>query len=253
MREIINNGLRLVSKSYYAFKLAEKIVYFHKNENNANPLTNGEANFLKQHRGGFKVIFDVGANVGDWSRLANTYIPGARIFAFEPFKASFEELQRTKFAGDNVNSYNMALAERPGTGELFVYELASAFNSLYDRKPVGIAASQKVTVEIQTLDGFCAGLGIKNIDFLKIDVEGAELSVLRGAEAMISGKRIKAIQFEYGGTYIDARCLLKDIYEFFEGKNYLIHKVFPEELIPMERYDYSQEDFQYANYIAVLK
>ena len=253
MLAIINGVLRLLSKSYYLFKAAERIVYFHKNANNANPLTNGEAAFLKKHCHDFKLIFDVGANVGDWSRLANAHIPDARIFAFEPFEASFAKLQAVRFTGNRVSCHNVALADAPGSAELFVYEQSSAFNSLYDRKPEGIGASQKVTINLQTVDGFCAASGIDHIDFLKIDVEGAELSVLRGAEAMISGKRIKAIQFEYGGTYIDARCLLKDIYEFFEGKNYLIHKVFPEELIPMERYDHSQEDFQYANYIAVLK
>ena len=53
------------------------------------------------------------------------------------------------------------------------------------------------TVRTETLDGFCAKNKINLIDFMKIDVEGFELNVLKGAELMLSGGKIKLIQFEF--------------------------------------------------------
>lgn len=82
-------------------------------------------------------------------------------------------------------------------------------------------------------------------------MEGSELDVLRGAAGMLGGDRIQRIQFEYGGTYIDARILLKDIFDLLVPLGFKIHKIYPKALRPVERYDQRLETFQYQNLVAL--
>lgn len=68
---------------------------------------------------------------------------------------------------------------------------------------------------------------------------------------MLGGDRIQRIQFEYGGTYIDARILLKDIFDLLVPLGFKIHKIYPKALRPVERYDQRLETFQYQNLVAL--
>ena len=68
---------------------------------------------------------------------------------------------------------------------------------------------------------------------------------------MLAEGRIKTIQFEYGGCNIDARVFLKDLFDFFSHFSYEFHKIQPQALRPVERYDQRLEDFQYQNWLLV--
>lgn len=103
---------------------------------------------------------------------------------------------------------------------------------------------------MQTLDRYCETADIAYIDFMKVDVEGHELEVFKGAMTLLRQKRIGMIQFEYGGCNIDARTLLKDFIEFFEALDYDLYKVFATELRRVPRYDQRLENFQYQNWVA---
>ncbi len=92
---------------------------------------------------------------------------------------------------------------------------------------------------------------IEEIDFLKIDVEGHELAVIAGGKGFFEGERVKIVQFEYGGCYIDARTLLRDFYEFFNGMNYSFFLLYPSWVLPVPHYDQRLENFQYKNFLIV--
>lgn len=250
MRAIAEKILRLLSKSYFVYKAAQKIVSFRNNENNPQFESNGEDAFLRAHASASKVIFDVGANVGNWTKLAHAYNPQAHIYAFEPFPEAFAELSAIAPVR-TVHCFNMALGNTLGTKDLFTFSESSAFNSLY-RRELGFEVST-ISVAVTTIDAFCDQHGIDTIDFLKIDVEGAELAVLQGAQGMIAQRRIRVIQFEYGGTYIDAHVFLQDVFAFFANTQYQIYKLFPTHAVPVSQYDPNLENFQYANYAAIVK
>ena len=109
--------------------------------------------------------------------------------------------------------------------------------------------SEQTTVEAVRLDDL-----IKDtIDFVKIDVEGHELEVLKGMKNLLSQYSVGSIQFEYGGTFIDARVFLKDIWELFRDLRYEFYKVFPNNLMKIERYNQSLETFQYQNWLVLRK
>jgi hypothetical protein len=104
---------------------------------------------------------------------------------------------------------------------------------------------------VWTLADYCATNSIADIDFLKIDVEGHEIEVLRGATALFENRAIGAVQFEYGGTFVQPRILLRDCFDFFAEYDYLLYKVFPKELRRVEAYDERMESFRYSNWVAV--
>lgn len=130
-------------------------------------------------------------------------------------------------------------------------------NSLYRRDGLqdrGIAVQEKQeAVSLKTLDGYCEEKNIQAVDFLKIDVEGHELEVLRGAERMLKGGRIGIIQFEYGGCNIDSRVFLKDLFDAFMGLPYEFYKIHPRELLHVGKYCQKFENFEYSNWLAIQK
>ena len=127
------------------------------------------------------VALDVGANVGAYTLLLGRWVrPGGRVYAFEPAREAFDGLTRhvgLNGLGDDVTCVRAAAAARTGTALLAVDGLSGA-NRLADE-----AGGERV--ETVTLDDFCRREGIRP-SFIKIDVEGAELDVLRGARATIA-------------------------------------------------------------------
>lgn len=130
MKKIIYFIASLLAKNYYLFKLSEKVVFYYKNENNAEFKTNGERDFLKKNLKGYETIFDVGANIGDWSLMVNKENPNAKIYSFEPFINSFEILKNRKYVNNNVSPFNIAL-EKISEKKIFLFIKGSLFSILY--------------------------------------------------------------------------------------------------------------------------
>jgi hypothetical protein len=103
-------------------------------------------------------------------------------------------------------------------------------------------------VVLDTFDRFCGENNIVEVDFLKIDTEGHEVAVFQGARESLRRNAIRMIQFEYGGTYIDSRRLLKDVFDLVAPFDYKIFLIAPEGLTAVPRYDQRLENFQYKNF-----
>jgi FkbM family methyltransferase len=128
-----------------------------------------------------RIFVDAGANVGYYSLFAARTLEGrGRVYAFEPRQECYLQLahnaQRNRLAGLSVN--RIALSDDDGETSLFIPEDGGWTNAslLAD-----FAGSERFeVVPAMRLDTFCARHGITNLDLIKIDVEGAELRVLRG-------------------------------------------------------------------------
>lgn len=253
MKNILTKIIYLLSRSTLLYKVSKKIVDHYRNENNCELPTNGEGDFIEKNKKDFKVIFDVGANIGEWTDLVSKIIPEAKVYSFEPSPQTFKTLSQNKFS-ENVKTFNIGLGEKNETIDFFVFGDDSTLNSAFDRNLENNNLHAEVEkANFKTLDSFCEEQNINNISFLKIDTEGNELSVLKGAERYIKAGKIDAIQLEYGGTYIDARYLLKDIFTYFKDKPYTLYKMMQHRLVECPKYIPEFENFQYANYIAKLK
>ena len=104
----------------------------------------------------------------------------------------------------------------------------------------------------KTLDGFCAEHDIQEIGYLKIDVEGHELSVLRGAQGMLSKKRVRFVQFEFGEANIDSRTFMRDFFELL-GADFEFYRIVSDGLYKVSTYHSNLEVFATINYLAVRK
>lgn len=230
------------------YKICQKIIFARNNENDCDMQNNGEYHLLNKLKNKLKTVFDVGANVGEWTNYIYNLKTDCQIYSFEPSKKTYAELQNN--TNNQIKIFNIGFGIKKENVIFYNYD-SSTLNSIYKRDNV----SKKITeemVQIDTIDNFCIKNNINEISFLKIDVEGNELSVIKGANQMISSGKIKYIQFEYGGTYIDAKILLKDIFEFFKNKPYSIYKILQNDLKKYSDWNQSLENFQYSNYIAIL-
>ena len=145
-------------------------------------------------------VFDVGANIGDWTALALEINPKLKIHCFEPSVATFQRLQ-ARHGGMQVRCNNIGLSSLSGELTLHVFADGSEENSIYRRQGLedgwGRTPQSKTgLVRVETLDGYCQRVNLQIIDFLKVDVEGHELEVFKGAKRMLENGAIKRIQFE---------------------------------------------------------
>ncbi len=147
--------------------------------------------------GAGEVALDVGANIGWYSLLLQHLSePGAQIFAFEPDPETYALLctNLRANAADRVTPLNLALGDTPGTAQLRRYKHS---NNGRHTLIVDGPAADKVPVAVETLAGFwrARALGERPLRFLKIDVEGFEYFVLRGAGELLA--RCGQIFLEY--------------------------------------------------------
>jgi FkbM family methyltransferase len=248
---------RLLPSSRLLYRACKRYVDWHNGDNNDDMTANGEQRLLRAVLLESATIFDVGANVGDWTALALEVNPALNIHCFEPSAATFGRLSSRQFP-QSVILNNFGLSSTEGTCLLHVFDEASGINSLYRR--TGLEAGwglepqrQQESVHLRPLDHYCEAASIAYIDFMKVDVEGHELEVFKGARNLLEQTRIGMIQFEYGGCNIDSRALLKDFFELFEALDYDLYKVFPSELRRVAKYDQRLENFQYQNWVAKSK
>jgi len=232
------------------YKFCKQYCDRHNGENNDSIETNGELRFLRTHMPFCETVFDVGARQGDWTALALAMNPHAAVHCFEPAGIPYRGLLKRGFP-DAVRCNNIGLSSVKGTRTLYL-----RVGSVYRRSglvahPPGAISSATETAGFDTLDNYCAEHAVRRIDFLKLDVEGHEMEVLRGGLGMLGSESIRRIQFEYGGCTIDARVLLKDFFDLFADRPYRFFKIVPRRLEPIDEYDQRLENFQYKNF-AVL-
>ncbi len=145
------------------------------------------------------IFFDVGANTGQTSSAALVNFPGATIFAFEPHKPIFLALKNNVW-DPRVRPFNLALSDKRGEARFFEYDTHGLSNSMVEDSQYAVYTKhppKTLSVECETLDGICKTLGIDQIDVLKVDTEGHDLAVLRGAERMLAERRIRFVYIEF--------------------------------------------------------
>lgn len=122
--------------------------------------------------------------------------PAAEILALEPVKANFQVLQQSCSRWPNVTCFRLGLSDRVGDVPI-ILQTDSQTHSLEPRNPASPTGHSAVeTVPVTTLDAFATSRAWKTVDLLKIDTEGHELAVLRGAQQQFEQKRIGAVLLE---------------------------------------------------------
>ncbi len=136
-------------------------------------------------------MFDVGANIGLMAIPVLVSEPQCRVISFDPSANVLPSLRKTMAGspfGDRWTLVEKAVGASPGT---ITFTLSSQANSLFDgiRPTQRVASAVQVQVEMTTLDVVWNDLGCPRVSMIKIDVEGAESEVLRGAVECLRAER----------------------------------------------------------------
>ena len=207
------------------------------------------------------VVFDVGANVGDYSLLVRRHIPSAFIYAFEPSEPVYRQLTQNLSARGDVKakSYNIGFSDAEKDLELYSYaiegreiSLLASFDKRLPTQALETTVSSSERIQTKTMDGFCATNAIDRIDFLKLDVEGHELAILRGASRLLASGSILMIQFEFGPANIYSRTYFYDFWSLL-SENYDLYRIIPSGIVPIRYYGEHREVFLTTNYLAVIR
>jgi FkbM family methyltransferase len=240
-----------------ACKVAVRGMGYH----NYCPWRNGEylvlAQVLREGRADRPVVFDIGANEGEFTAQVLELCSVAEVHAFEPNPPTYARLA-SRFAGcDRVHLYPLGLSDSETVLPLVDYAYADG-SSHASFSPDGIQSIQprqrdrgKVAlaytpVRVVTLDSILAQREIETIDYLKLDVEGHERSVLLGAREAIAARRLRNVQLEVNAHNALTGCSLHQLAALLPG--YEIYKVLPDGLYCVEL-GVLHDMFRYANFL----
>lgn len=205
------------------------------------------------------VVFDVGANIGDYSRLVKDSVPNAKVYAFEPCAETFDQLKANLKNDSDINGIKLGFSDKSGTEIIYNYsfegESANLLASLEKRLPTQhgkIEVASEEEIMLSTIDEFCKKNNINYITLLKFDIEGHELSALKGAKSIIEEERVDLIQFEFGPANLYSKTTFFDFWEMLSPK-YNIFRLLPNGMQLMPLYEEQLEIYLTTNYIAVKK
>jgi FkbM family methyltransferase len=221
--------------------------------------TSGERavfSLLRQRVSGSCIVFDVGANLGQFLGATLAAFPDGRcdVHCFEPGVGTFRRLSERYGTAANVRLNNVAVGKERGEATLWYDQEGSGIASLTKRDLAhfGVRFDSSETVKTTTLDAYCVEHSIPRIDLLKLDIEGHELDALNGAAELFRRHAIGMVMFEFGGCNIDTRTFFRDFWHFFKDAKMQLYRITPGGYLDLlSHYAESLEQFRTTNFLAV--
>jgi FkbM family methyltransferase len=205
---------QLIEKKYHLKKLSKII--------------KNKANFKKP------IVFDIGGNEGESIDFFLRLFVNSKIYSFEPETKSYRKLTEKYKNNKKINLYNLAFGNekkkmnlklniKSSTSTLAKINKRSKYYNLKSLilnrgKSSIFTGSEKVQVD--KLDNFCNKNKITNIDILKIDTEGFELSVIQGAKKTLKKTKLLIIEFQLNDMYLNYNS--KKIDTFLKFNNFIL-------------------------------
>lgn len=200
------------------------------------------------------VVFDVGANIGDWSAALLEHLRDSSetvaLHLFEPAPSTFKQLQN-RFGTQNTNLHfeQMALSSESGRDTIYISGQGSGTNSLHaDPERVG---EESVPVVRVTASEYCQAHNIRKIHLFKCDTEGHDMEVIRGALPLLANAGISVFQFEYNHRWVISRNFLRDAFAAVENLPYKLVKLQPHELLIISDWHPELDRFFHGNYALI--
>ena len=195
-------------------------------------------NFFKKEKLNINLLVDVGAHEGETSNLFSKYLNIKKIYCFEPSSINYNNLKKKIVKKENIFLFNFGLGDRDGEENFNQLEESSSSTLVeLNQKSKYFLKKKKIlnlfikknfkifsqTVNIMKLKNFMHNKSIKYIDILKIDTEGYEMKVIKGAE-----EKIKNIEYIYFEHHFDD--MLKKDYTLSDIHNYLVKNGFEKKI-----------------------
>lgn len=188
------------------------------------------------------VVLDIGANFGNMALRLAKAVPSGRIYAFEPTDYAFNRLLRNL-------SVNPDLSERITPVQSFVSDRSEAAHRIQayaswkvdgtspEAHPLhGGLISTSASISTVSIDDFCEKNDIKDVDLIKIDTDGHELKILRGARKTLE-KFLPHIIFEIGFYLMEENSNTFELYfDYFSSAGYILANIKNGKPITLENY-----------------
>ena len=170
-------------------------------------------------------VIDAGANIGGFTLNAARLVgERGRVLAVEPGETNLGMLRRSVAASSlaNVTVVPKGLWDHHDR-KVFHLDDSPGLNSLYAERPgiesgAGSAGARTEEIEVDTLDNICAGLGVDRLELVKMDIEGAEIRALQGADEVLRNMKPKLVV--EAGHKVDGRPTHETIVPFLEERGY---------------------------------
>lgn len=208
-----------------------------------------------------RIVMDVGSHEGEYLKEIKRVMSWTDlhfdVHCFEPGTPAFLKLKEIasayKAPNYNIAVNNIAISDRAGPVPLYSHIAGAAQSTLSpaDFKHEGAEFIFQENVTAEKLQSYCDHAGIATIDFLKLDTEGHEYTILKSILPMIAKNRIRFLQFEFGANALDNHISFKDIFNLL-NKYYKLYRIHPYGLIPVVKYSESLEVYQVVNYLCEL-
>jgi FkbM family methyltransferase len=213
LRESHVNGLRLLVKANE--DVGRELYFFH----NFEPQ---ESNFVLQQIRDSDICVDIGANIGFYTLCFGKQAVRGTVHSFEPVPLSYHLMAVNVLSNglSNIVANNYAVGDTNGESE-FCVAGDGAFSSLIDtgRKPI----IETMKTRVVTLDSYCHDHNLARVDILKVDVEGAEMSVLRGSGSLLADahRRPRLVMLELFGPMLQRfGCTINDVMQLMAKYEY---------------------------------
>jgi len=199
----------------------------------------GEVCFLNRYLASVPtapVVFDVGANRGEYALASLSIRPDAQVVAFEPNPELAAAL--LKIASPNLKVVQAACADAEDEATLYT-EARSAGSGFATLVPEtltlhGVREIAQHRVRTLRLDDFMRREGFSRVDLLKLDAEGYELKILSGLGPALAQHAIRCVQFEFNAGHALARTFLRDFQRVLSG--YGLFRLTPYGMVPLGSY-----------------
>jgi FkbM family methyltransferase len=234
------------------WRLGRKMYTYARGDGPNDPRANGEY-WLLEHvlktSPGPQVLLDVGANRGDWTARSLGLAQASKevhVHAFEPSHLTRSMLTARFVESVAVTVYPYALSETVGEATFYSKEDGAGTNSLSPS-----SGSNLEVVKVITIDQFLQQSGIETVSMVKIDTEGFDLLVLRGAEKSLRDGRIEIVQFEYNWRWLVNHACLRDVFDLVSDKPYRFGKLVGNAVEFYDQWHFELDRFFENNYVLV--
>ena len=177
-----------------------------------------------------KTIFDVGAATGEFSIIFNNLFRKTNIYAFEPQSEYFEHIQKNHI--QICLPFKVALSDEVGESPFFLTKSKPSSSLI---KPANTKTSidsytelnSQININTTTIDVFCQENNIHQINLLKLDTQGSELSILKGASKMLQNNLIDVIYTEVEFIEIyENQPLFNDLTDYLLKYDYKLYNIY---------------------------
>ncbi|MEM6827522.1 MAG: FkbM family methyltransferase [Pseudomonadota bacterium] len=195
-------------------------------------------------------VWDVGANTGGWASVAASVLQEATIHSFEIVPAIADAFEAELGGRPRHFLHRFGLSETPGTVDVTHNLKSHTTSSIAYRDTEEFGTKMTIVeCEVQTID-LAIESGISAPTLLKIDTEGHDFAVLRGANTLLAGPDAPLmIQFEYGETWLPPCETLEKCHKYLVDHGYALGRLYPNH-VEFKDYSYEDDHYRMGNMIA---